>query len=127
MASNETLHYIQRNGESMKADDGTLYDYNLNCPASVKGSFNIVSLDIASDGDFSGWLEIEGQYRKYRAGLNEILIRPADMQYRNLDHFAGVLGKFDPYAFCLAKPIKITELSHTALSRIKGNFPQYEG
>lgn len=102
-----------------------MHDYNLNQPASIKGPFKIVSLNTGSSADFTGWLEDNGRYCKLYVSEFEAAVEPEEMQYRNLDHFAGVLGKFDPYSFCLAEPIEIEELSHASLNNIKKLFPQY--
>jgi len=38
--------------------------------------------------------------------------------FRDLEHFAGVIGKFDPHAFILAMPIEIEELSFKEIRKI---------
>lgn len=101
-----------------------LRDFNLNRPAAIKGPFRIVSLDIGTGGVLSGWLETAGEYWKFHAEENEIYIKFDRMPFKDLDHFAGVIGKFDPYASCLAEPIRIDELTYDDLDRIKDRFPQ---
>jgi hypothetical protein len=101
-----------------------LRDFNLNRPAVIRGPFRIISLDIGTDGALSGWLETAGEYGRFYAEVNEVYIKFDRMPFKDLDHFAGVLGKFDPYASCLAEPISIDELIYAALDRIMDRFPQ---
>ena len=40
-------------------------------------------------------------------------------RFKNYEHFAGVIGKFDPYAFFFEKPIEIERLDYSELSKLK--------
>jgi hypothetical protein len=37
--------------------------------------------------------------------------------YRDLEHFQGVMGKFEPYVFFLTEPLKVDPLTYEALKQ----------
>lgn len=38
-------------------------------------------------------------------------------RYRNLEHFQGVMGKFEPYVFFLTEPLEVDPLTYQALKQ----------
>lgn len=80
----------------------------------------LLSLELAGKV-FDGFVEDDGIYRRFsvyeddRVEFDETF--PAK-NYSDLDHFIGVIGKFDPYVFFFKKPIEIKSLKHATLHQI---------
>jgi len=72
---------------------------------------------------YRGYAEVDGKYVDFTlatgmpAQLGQGYSVPVT-EFRDYDHFVGVLGKFDPYLFFLAKPRELADLTYLAVERI---------
>lgn len=82
-----------------------------------------------SDDFFSGYLERDGEYFEFECSpddqihLKQIAL---SFPFRDYEHFAGVLGKFNPWSRLLADPIPIDDLTHSVLQLVRSESPHIE-
>lgn len=63
------------------------------------------------------WIEQDGRYNKILIDENDVVEIVASLpvsDYRNYDHFTGVIGKFNPYTNFFTKPREV-DLTYDAL------------
>lgn len=71
------------------------------------------------------WIEDGGYYKNLIVNNNneiEILTKVATKKYKNYDHFAGVMGKFNPYTIFMKDPVTVTKLDFKELNDIANAF-----
>jgi hypothetical protein len=87
----------------------------------------LISMATCTSDFAEGYVEIEKEYLRFNIVRDKepvIYARFKKSEFRNYRHFAGVIGKFDPYAFILSKPIKISGLDLDELVEIYTNTPE---
>jgi hypothetical protein len=88
----------------------------------------IVQIDKNGE-EFSGFVELETMYKGFRTHGEQVVYQTFEYMkkdYRSYTHFAGVIGKFDPYCFFLAKPILIKSVTRAALEQVWENVQKLE-
>lgn len=91
--------------------------------------FKIVSVTDCNDELISGYLDDGRSYKRFGLrpdGTVRYGVPMPKKGFKNLEHFAGVIGKFDPYAFVILKPIVVKRLDFQELSEIIKNDPRME-
>ena len=71
------------------------------------------------------WIEDDGYYKKLIVDNNnkiEILTRVATKKYDDYAHFAGVMGKFNPYTIFMKDPVTVKRLDFKELNDIANAF-----
>jgi hypothetical protein len=69
----------------------------------------------------AGYAEDDTQYFYfvvYKSQNPQIMSRFPKANYKDYDHFAGVIGKFDEYSLLLIKPIEISALTYEECKRV---------
>jgi hypothetical protein len=87
----------------------------------------LISMATCTHDFAEGYVEIEKEYLRFnivRGKEPVIHARFKKSEFRNYRHFAGVIGKFDPYAFILSKPIELNCLDLDELVEIYKNTPE---
>jgi len=80
-------------------------------------------LSVVPNGDrYYGYVRIRGNYYKFQTDSSEVKITPFKGEFRNLQHFAGVVGKFNPWHFFMKKPVLVEELDLEVLSALNINM-----
>lgn len=87
----------------------------------------ILSLEELGKGaGWQGWIKDDRFYKRFSAENDKVNVDgivPVK-NYRNYKHFAGVIGKFNPYTFFLKHPIPIDELTGSELTRVFKIMPK---
>ncbi|MGO9018703.1 MAG: hypothetical protein ACLQVJ_10175 [Syntrophobacteraceae bacterium] len=83
----------------------------------------LLCITYCGEDQINGYVEIteEGVYACFRVWPGKIAMidsRFPRKNYRSYRYFAAVLGKGDPYAFLLKKPIKIPALDFDLLTNL---------
>jgi hypothetical protein len=81
----------------------------------------IVSAVLCTDGHIIGYVELEKEYKWFKIGPNDTLTYRTTYEkdeYRNYEHFAGVIGKFDPYQPFLENPVTVERMEYDAVLKI---------
>ena len=85
-----------------------------------RSSIKIISLDHYGD-TFSGIFEVKNAYVDFiftkEGGLSRGY-RYRKKDYKNLEHFAGVIGKFNPYTVILRKSVEIDSVNYENLKSV---------
>ena len=87
----------------------------------------LISMTTCTHDFAEGYVETEKEYLRFSIDMGKeafIHARFKKSEFRNYCHFAGVIGKFDPYAFILSKPINISGLDLDELVEIYRNTPE---
>lgn len=73
-----------------------------------------------NDGEFEGMTITPKQYRSFFTDGDEIIYDEtfSKVDYEDYEHFAGVIGKFDPYVFLLSTPVKIDKMNKENLMAV---------
>lgn len=75
-----------------------------------------------AENTFIGYVEDGPDYKSFTVREDGVVIFDQTFpkkRFKNYEHFAGVMGKFDPYAFFFEKPIEIERLDYSELSKLK--------
>lgn len=83
--------------------------------------FKIISLEQTPE-DMLGWFEGLKSYTSFRVTRADKLIFKktlAKADYRDYEHFVGVIGKFNPYQQFLTKPVEVSTLTYETLAALK--------
>jgi hypothetical protein len=88
----------------------------------------ILSIETCTEDLINGYLDDGESYRDFslRPG-NVVKYGPAipKRDFRDLEHFAGVIGKFDPYALVLEEPIEVEGLEFERVRAIVLSDPRF--
>jgi len=88
----------------------------------------LLSIETCNSGFINGYIELEGKYAAFsieKGSAASIRARFSKSNYRSYAHFAGVIGKFDPYAFLLKEPISIAALDFDRLTDLYNATPAF--
>ncbi len=88
----------------------------------------LLSIETCSSRFINGYVELEGEYAAFsieKGSTAVIHARFPKSNYRSYVHFAGVIGKFNPYAFLLKEPISIAALDFDQLSDLYNATPAF--
>lgn len=88
----------------------------------------ILALETEREG-ISGYLEEDGSYQEFvvtAGGKVTIEHKYPATNYINLEHFIGIMGKFDPHMAFLASPVEIDELKYDDLMELYRYFYERE-
>lgn len=109
-----SLEQDEEVGEGKKRWTGDLHP-------RIRTGMLLLSIETCNEEIVNGYLDDGENYRGF-------VIRPGKpikydgcfpkRDYRDLEHFAGVIGKFDPYAFILKDPIEIESPDFETLYRL---------
>lgn len=74
----------------------------------------LIALEQIDGGGYVGWVEHKNHYNSFFT--HEDVVTQASFKYikkdyKNYQHFRGVLGKFEPETFTFKKPIEVKSLS----------------
>ena len=87
----------------------------------------ILHLDPLHDGPgYIGYFtEDYSQYYKFKVTDQKSFIEELTWSFpiRDYEHFAGIMGKFDPYTIFLAEPISVKELTLEELKKVEDKYP----
>jgi hypothetical protein len=89
----------------------------------------VSSFDEEDEGYIDGYVETEDAYYSFSIKKNEEPVIHAKFpkkDYRGYRHFAGVIGKFDEWAFLLKNPIPIPKLDFDLISSIYKATPDLQ-
>lgn len=77
----------------------------------------LLSIEKLGDKGFAGYVEDGHDYKSFVLIDGEARIESEypKMDFKDYEHFRGVIGKFDPEAVFLINPIRIEELTQPAL------------
>jgi hypothetical protein len=84
----------------------------------------IIQIDKSPDKVFKGWVDEGSFYQQFKMDGSTLTMRatvPKDI-YKDYEHFAAVMGKFNPYISFLKKPIKIDGLTLKEVKRAYKEF-----
>jgi len=81
--------------------------------------FLVVSLS-KEGSEFYGCIEDKKEYLTFHTEGIQVIF---DQQYRKNDykdyeHFVGIMSKFDPYTFFFEKPIKVSKITRMKLEQV---------
>ena len=74
----------------------------------------LIAIETAHDKYANGYVERDSEYIEFGIDADGQVAYGKGIpttRYRDYEHFAGVIGKFDPYAVFLKKPVKIKKLT----------------
>jgi hypothetical protein len=81
------------------------------------------------DKAIGGYLETDTHYQEFSLGPTgepDILAQYAKSNYMDLEHFIGIMGKFDPHTPFLIKPVEVDELKYEDLLELYRYFYERE-
>ena len=93
----------------------------------------LLSFEKCSDNKFIGYIEGGQHYKAFVLTCENALSYDQTFpknNYKNYEHFAGVMGKFDPYAVFLREPIEIERPSFDKLLNLwkrEIDYSKYDG
>jgi hypothetical protein len=84
-----------------------------------EATMNLISIERNGDGSFSGFVEDDTQYQGfyYHGDTLDMGHAYPKCEYRDYEHYVGVMSKFDPYTFFREKPIPIEAIDRETLER----------
>ncbi len=88
----------------------------------MKTLMRLLSCEAQSDGALSTMIEEKESYRAVTVRPDGEIVSNPNMvypkkNYRNFDHFVGVIGKFMPYYFFYARPEPLADLKYMTVRR----------
>jgi|GEM_PF-2120592 hypothetical protein len=87
----------------------------------------LLSIEKWDNEGYCGYVEDGSNYKRFcllKGSDPTIGFMYQKKDYRDYEHFAGVIGKFDPESFFLAKPIPLEDLSIPALDKACELLPE---
>lgn len=71
---------------------------------------------------YHGYVRMGGNYYKFQTDPLGVNYTPFPGEFRNYEHFAGAVGKFNPWYFFLKTPIQVEELTMEFLMSLNLDF-----
>jgi hypothetical protein len=90
----------------------------------------VISITTHNDRLIAGYVDDGRNYRRFQLRPNNELSFGPDMpksDYRGLEHFAGVIGKFNPYTFVLVESIAVERMEFNELAELLAKDDRFKG
>jgi len=86
--------------------------------------FKIIAIE-AMGAELAGYLETDSDYVAFHTSGDSVVLRHhyPKKDFKDLEHFVGVMSKFDPDTFFLDKPIKVPSLTYAAIKAASTDQP----
>ena len=76
---------------------------------------------IPNGSQYYGYVRMEGSYYKFETDPSGVKYTLFPGEFRDHEHLAGVVGKFNPWIFFLKEPITVDKLDLETLSSLHVN------